>query len=69
MWRVEKAGIIQTEIPMGQGLTQLTSEPSGNRCVGAAAAFETLGAVNNPLSLVRTVGYDSGCMSEARGMR
>ena len=44
---------------------QLISEANQNYSLGAAAAFETLGAVNSSLSVVRTKDYISSCMSEA----
>ncbi len=44
---------------------QLISESNQKFSIGAAAAFETLGAVNSPLSMVRTKDFDSSCMCEA----
>ena len=44
---------------------QLISESNQKYPIGAAAAFETLGAVNSPLSMVRTKDFVSSCICEA----
>ena len=45
---------------------QLISEPNQKLSLGAAAAFETLGAVNSSLSVVRTKDYNSSGICEVR---
>ena len=44
---------------------QLISETSQKQTVGAAAAFEILGAVNSAFTLARIKGHIVSCMREA----
>lgn len=47
---------------------QLISEPNQKLSLGAATAFETLGAVNSSLSVVRTKDYNGSGICEVRRM-